>query len=59
MRFAVSLAGFLGFDEQREKHQNDYLDDPTDDANPNGSERTSVIQSLSNRDDHSDQHPYT
>ncbi len=58
MRVAVSLAGFLGSDEQREEHQDDYLDDPTDDANPNGSERASVIQSLSNGDDHSGQHPY-
>ena len=49
---------FLGSNERHEEQQDDYLDDPTDDANPNGSERALVIQSLSNGDDHGSQHPY-
>jgi len=52
-----SASGFLGSDEQREEHQDDYLDDPTDDANSNSSKRASIIQSLSNGNDHGDQHP--
>ena len=54
---AVSLAGFLGSDERHEEHQDDYLDDPTDDANSNRPKCAAIIQSLPNRDDHGDQHP--
>ncbi len=49
-----TLGSDKGYEEQ---HDND-LDHPTDHANPNGSERASVIQSLSNSDDHGGQHPH-
>ncbi len=55
----VSLAGLLGPDEGHQEQHDNHLDDPTDHTNANGPKRASIIQSLPNRDDHGDQHPYT
>ena len=48
----------LGSDEGNEEQHDNHLDHPTDHADSHGPERASVIQSLSNSDDHGGQHPH-